>query len=128
MIYLEPVNLKQWDMFRMVSGPGHVEPFLATKAMKPGDLVLLHVGRQDSRYESGVYAYGTVTEGPFILKDHPEDYCNGKNTVMIRIDRIDDGCPMIPHSACRGFTGQFRSVHAIDPEYEDLIMSYLQKE
>lgn len=128
MIYLEPVNLKQWDMFRMVSGPGHVEPFLSTKAMKPGDMLLLHVGQQDSRYESGVYAYGTVVEGPFILKDHPEDYCNGKNTVMVQIDRIDAVRPMIPHSVCRMFTGQFRTVHVIDPEYEDLVMSYLKKE
>ena len=125
MIFLEPVNLKQWDMFRKVGGPGHVEPFLATKAMNPGDLVLLHVGQQDSRYESGVYAYGSVIEGPFILKNHPDDYCNGKNTVMIQIDRIDYVRPIISHAACMKFSGQFRTVHMIDPEFEDLVRSYL---
>ena len=125
MIYLEPVNLKQWDMFRKVCGPGHMEPFLATKAMKPGDLVLLHVGQQDSRYDSGVYAYGSVIEGPFILRDHPDDYCNGKNTVIVRIDRIDYGRPIIPHASCKEFSGQFRTVHMINPEFEDLVRSYL---
>ncbi len=125
MIYLEPVNLKQWDMFRKVCGPGHVEPFLATKAMKPGDMALLHVGQQDSRYESGVYAYGTVTEGPFILRNQPDDYCNEKNTVMIRIDRIDYIRPIITHEACKAFSGHFRTVHMIDPGFEDLIRSYL---
>ena len=89
MIYLEPVNLKQWNMFQKVNGPGHVEPFLATKSMDLGDIVLLHVGQQEKNYESGIYAYGTIIEGPLILTDHPDDYCNGKNTVMIRIDRID---------------------------------------
>ncbi len=117
MIYLEPVNLKQWNMFMKVKGPGHLEPFLATKAMTPGDLVLMHVGRQDNRYMSGVYAYGRVVEGPFILKDHPDDYCNGKNTVIVRFDRIVYDRPIISHEVCREFTGQFRTVHMIDPVY-----------
>jgi hypothetical protein len=49
---LEPVNLKQWNMFQLVNGPGHVEPFLATQSMHLGDVVLLHVGQQDKNYES----------------------------------------------------------------------------
>ena len=127
MIYLEPINLKQWDMFRKVTGPGYTEPFLATKAMKPGDMVLFHVGQQDRRYESGVYGYGTVTTEPFIMKDHPEDYCNGKNTVMIRFDRLDYTRPIIPHASCKEFSGQFRTVHMIDPEFENLVSSWLDK-
>ena len=121
MIYIEPVNLKQWDMFREVTDVGHVEPFLATHSMVPGDLVLLHVGQQDKRYESGVYAYGTVVEGPFVLRGRPDDYCNGKNSVMVRIDRIERGAPIISHEACKGFTRQFRTVHAIDPAYGPLV-------
>ena len=127
MIYLEPVNLKQWNMFVKVKGPGHLEPFLATKAMAPGDLVLLHVGQQDSRYESGIYAYGRVVEGPFILTDHPDDYCNGKNTVIVRFDRIEYDSPMISHEDCREFSGQFRTVHMIDPVYYDRIRAMLQE-
>ena len=36
-------------MFEKVSGAGHIEPFLATKAMEEGDLILLHVGRQNRK-------------------------------------------------------------------------------
>lgn len=126
MIYFEPVNLKQWNMFEKVSGVGHVEPFLATQSMKTGDLVLLHVGQQDKRYESGIYAYGTVIEGPFILKNHPDDYCNDKNTVMVRIDKITYGAPMINHYDCTGFVHQFRTVHQIDSEYYPMIEEMLR--
>lgn len=36
-IYIEPVNLRQWDMFDSVVGSGHVEHFLATRDMQIGD-------------------------------------------------------------------------------------------
>ena len=124
-IYLEPVNLKQWDMFSNVKATGHVEPFLATKTMIIGDLVLLHVGQQDKRYESGVYAYGRVVEGPFILRDHSDDYCNGKNTVMVKFERIEYDRPIIDHEHCRDFSGQFRTVHLINPAFYDQIMAML---
>ena len=32
-----------------------------------------------------VYAYGKVVKEPFILEDHPEDYCNNQNTVDVEI-------------------------------------------
>ena len=125
MIYYEPVNLKQWNMFEKVSGIGHVEPFLATQSMQYGDLVLLHVGKQDRRYESGIYAYGTVVDGPFILKDHPDDYCNGKNTVMVRIDKIVYASPLLTHDECIPFIRQFRTVHMIEPEHYEMITEKL---
>lgn len=125
MIYFEPVNLKQWNMFEQVRGPGHVEPFLATQSMEYGDLVLLHVGQQDKRYESGIYAYGTVVEGPYILRDHPDDYCNGKNTVIVRFDKISYTSPMITHDKCTEFIRQFRTVHRIDPEFYAVIEKIL---
>ena len=56
-IFFEPVNLNHWNMFEKVSGVGHVEPFIATKAMEIGDMVLLYVGCQNKKYKSGVYAY-----------------------------------------------------------------------
>ena len=117
MIFFEPVNLKQWNMFEKVNGVGHVEAFLATQSMEIGDLVVLHVGQQDNRYVSGIYAYGTVVEGPFVWQDHPDDYCNGKNTVMVRFDRIVYNRPLISHEDCTAFVHQFRTVHKIDPMY-----------
>lgn len=126
MIYYEPVNLKQWNMFNKVSGVGHVEPFLATSSMEYGDLVLLHVGQQDKRFESGIYAFGTIVEGPFVLKDHPDDYCNGKNTVMVRFDKIEYGTPLISHEECLAFIHQFRRVHKIEPEYYETIKKMLK--
>ena len=48
-IYLEPVNLRQWNLFDNVKGSGDVECFLATRDMQLGDIVILHVGKQDPR-------------------------------------------------------------------------------
>lgn len=45
--YIEPINLRQWNLFDKVKGPGHVEQFLATRDMQIGDIVMLHVGKQD---------------------------------------------------------------------------------
>lgn len=59
-MFFEPVNLLQWNMFEKVKTIGHIEPFLATKAMSLGDIVFLHVGQQDKDYESGIYAYGVI--------------------------------------------------------------------
>ena len=126
MIYYEPVNLKQWNMFEKVSGPGHVEPFLATKSMNYGDIILLHVGSQDKRHESGVYAYGKVIHGPYILTGHPSDYCNEKNTVDVRIIKITYGHPMITHEKFKCYTGQFRSVHQINEKWYDEILQIIQ--
>ncbi len=62
-IYFEPVNVNQWNMFEKVTGEGRVEPFLETKSMEEGDLVLLHVGSQTKQYASDIYAYGTIVKG-----------------------------------------------------------------
>lgn len=117
--YIEPVNLKQWNMFNNVKGPGHVEHFLATRDMELGDIVILHVGKQDPAHESGVYAYGTVIYGPYILENSPSEYCNLKRTVDVRIDRIDYDKPIITHEDCKRYTGQYRSVHAIADSFND---------
>ena len=118
--YFEPINLKQWNLFDKVKHIGHIEPFLATKKMEVGDIVLLHVGSQDRSKESGIYAYGTIVKGPYVLRDSPQDYCNNKNTVDIRIDRLDT-LPIFTHEECKGFIKQFRTVHQIKPEYYNFI-------
>lgn len=126
-IYFEPVNVNQWNMFEKVKNIGHIEPFLATKSMTVGDMVLLHVGRQNKKYESGIYAYGEVVEGPYILKDHPQDYCNNKNTVNVRIIEMNYSFPYITHDECKNFINQFRTVHKIDKNHYEYILKLLNK-
>lgn len=125
-IFFEPVNINQWNMFEEVSGPGHIEPFLATKAMGEGDLVVLHVGAQSKARESGVYAYGTVVNGPYVLEGRPQDYCNNKLSVDVRIDRICYGRPLISHEEARSFIRQFRSAHKINDAYYDKALELLE--
>lgn len=120
--YFEPVNLKQWNMFKEVKSIGHIEPFLAVKSMEIGDTVLLHVGRQDKTKESGVYAYGTIVKGPYILRDHPQDYCNNKNTVDVRIDYISYGQPLIDSINSKIIFKQFRTVHKLSDESIDSLL------
>lgn len=101
-IYLEPVNLRQWNLFDNVKGSGHVECFLATRDMQLGDIVILHVGKQDPAHESGVYAYGTVIYGPYILENRPAE-----------------DTPIITHEQCKRYTGQYRNVHAMADSFND---------
>lgn len=102
-IYFEPVNVNQWNMFEKVEEIGHIEPFLAVSTMETGDLMLLHVGQQNKQYKSGVYAFGEIVRAPFILKDHPEDYCNNKSTVLVKITKIDYKNPYITRQYMNNF-------------------------
>ena len=104
-IYLEPVNLSQWNLFDNVKGSGHVECFLATRYMQLGDIVILHVG--------------TVIYGPYILENRPAEYCNNKLTVDVRIDHIVYDTPIITHEQCKRYTGQYRNVHVIADSFND---------
>ena len=125
-IFYEPVNVNQWNIFEKVKSPGHIEPFLATKSMTVGDLMLLYVGQQDRKYESGVYAVGEIIDTPFILRNHPEDYCNNKETVNVRILNISYTEPLISHEQCIIFIHQFRTVHKIDEVYYQMILNLLE--
>ena len=112
--FYEPVNLKQWNMFEVVKSIGHIEPFLAVSSMNIGDIVFLHVGKQDRTYESGIYAYGRIVKGPYILKDSPQDYCNNKNTVDVEILNISYSKPFVSWKISRNIFNQFRTVHKLD--------------
>ena len=114
--YYEPVNINQWNIFDKVERVGHVEPMLAVKGMETGDVVLLHVGQQNKERESGVYAIGEIIRAPYILRNSPQDYCNNKNTVDVKIVRIDFDKPLITHEDTKGFVAQFRTVHRISEE------------
>lgn len=114
--YFEPVNIKQWNMFEVVKNVGHIEPFLAVKSMQLGDIVILNVGKQDKSKESGVYAYGEIVKGPYILTDRVEDYCNNKNTVDVEIKYISYGKPLLTSSQTKEIFNQFRTVHKLSDE------------
>lgn len=116
-MFYEPINLKQWNMFDKVKKIGHIEPFLATKAMRIGDIVFLHVGKQDKKFESGIYAYGVIVKGPYILEDSPKDYCNNKKTVDVKIEKISYSKPYMTHDICKKYIHQFRTVHKIEQEF-----------
>ena len=126
-IFYEPVNLTQWNMFEAVKSVGHEEPFLATQAMEIGDCILLHVGQQDKRYRSGVYAIGEVISTPAILNNRPNDYCNNKLSVWVRIMRINYTEPYISHETCKEFVNQFRTVHKIETIHYAKIHNLLEQ-
>ena len=125
--FYEPVNLSTWNMFEKVSAPGHVETFLATSAMKPGDMVLLYVGNQNPKYKSGIYAVGEVLTEPYIVKCDPDDYCNNKKSVDVKITKIDYANPFIEGADCKDFIKPYQSVHKIKTEYEGYIASRIEK-
>ena len=111
--FMEPVNLEMWPMFEKVTGEGHVECFLATKDMRIGDILFLHVGGQVSSYKSGIYAVGEIQSDPYILHNSPEDYCNEKNTVDVKITKINYNEPIIDHAECTNYINQFRTAHRL---------------
>lgn len=122
-LYFIPVDIRHWNMFEVVRTPGHIESFIATKAMTSGDLVVLHVGQQDKTVKSGIYAYGTVISEPYIKNDAPGERCNNRLTVDVRIDAISFTKPYISHDACQKYIKQFRTAHRIDSAWHDEIMS-----
>ena len=126
-IYFEPVNLKQWNMFEMVSGIGHIEAFLATNSMKVGDIVLLHVGKQLPTVRSGVYAYGVIVEPAAIYLGNQEEQCYGNLSVMVRIARIERSKPLINENECKEIFAQFRRVHRVNDAYYDKIIKLINE-
>lgn len=122
-IYFEPVNLNHWDMFNVISGRGHIETLLATKSMSLGDLVLIHVGAQNSQFASGIYAYGTVVKEPYIYQDSRDAHCYNRCSVDVRIDYINEVAPIITHYEIAHYVRQFRTVHKIDSIYYDNILN-----
>lgn len=126
--YFEPVNLMKWNMFDVVKSIGHIEPFLAVKGMQLDDLVFLYVGQQDKSKESGVYAYGKVIRGPYILKNSPKDYCNGKNTVDVKIEYIRYNTPLLNHEQSKKIFTQFRTVHKLNDKSVTLLLKYIKNQ
>lgn len=114
--FYEPVDMNQWNMFEKVKSIGHIEPFLATNEMEIGDIMFLHIGQQNDNYKSGIYAVGEIVSSPYVLKDRPQDYCNNKNTVDVRIIKINYKEPFVTYEESMNYINQFRSVHKLDDE------------
>lgn len=110
--YFEPVNLKKWNMFKKVKNIGHIESMLATSNMKMNDIVFLHVGTQEKTIVSGIYAIGIIVKEPYILRNHPDEYCNNKNTIDLKIIYIDYDKPLINTQKYNVFS-QYRTVHKL---------------
>ena len=126
-IYYEPINLRQWNMFERVSGIGHIEAFLATKNMRVGDIVLLHVGKQVSTIQSGVYAYGHVVELPAIYLGNQEEKCYDNLSVLVKIVRIRHDIPLINEEESKKIFTQFRRVHRVNDAYYDKIIKLINE-
>ena len=125
-IYFEPVDIRHWNLFEYVKEPGHIESFLATKTMHIGDIVLFHVGQQDRNVPSGIYAVGKVQTDPYIKKNVPDERCNNRLTVDVRIDSLSGTKPYITHENCKKYIRQFRTVHQISDEWADELMALLK--
>lgn len=125
-IYFEPVDIRHWNLFECVKEPGHIESFLATKTMHIGDIVLFHVGQQDKNVPSGIYAVGKVQTDPYIKKNVPDERCNNRLTVDVRIDSLSGAKPYITHEDCKKYIRQFRTVHQISDEWAAELMALLK--
>ncbi len=122
--YFQPVNLKHWNIFEKVKNIGHIEVFLATKEMQIGDIMLLHIGNQVKKYEAGVYAWGVIVTRPYVLKDKPQDYCNNRLSVDVKILGIDYEKPFIKTSEHKIFK-QYRTVHKLQDKTFKLVEELL---
>lgn len=124
-IFYSPIDVTKYNIFEKIKEPGIIEHFLATNDMELDDILLFHLGKHDSNYESGVYAYGKVVKEPYILKDHPEDYCNNQNTVDVEIIDIRDDKPFIPLSETKEFIAPYQNRHIISEQYYPFILEKL---
>lgn len=124
-IYYSPINLNLYNIFEKLTEPGIERHFLATKSMKPGDLILFHIGNQNKKFESGVYAYGIVLEEPYIYLDNPNDFCYEKNCVNVGIIDLNKEKPIIPTEEITEFIKPSIRRHLIKEEYYNTILKML---
>lgn len=122
--FFEPINLNEWNMFKEIKSVGHEEYLLATKSMKVGDYILLHVGQQKSDVNSGVYAIAQIIENPAIYNGNEDEYCNGKLSVKTKIIKYSN-IPLLSHKDCENYITQYRSVHQINSLYNDELYNLL---
>ena len=124
-IFYSPIDVNKYNIFEKIKGPGVIERFLATNDMELDDILIFHVGKQNANYESGVYAYGKVVKEPYILENHPEDYCNNQNTVDVEVIDISYDKPFIPFNETKEFIEPYQSRHRIGEEFYGFILEKL---
>ena len=127
-IYYEPINLLEWNMFKKISGIGHIEGLLATKSMECGDIILLHAGKQNRKYKSGIYSIGEIVTAPFIFNEQIDCHCYNRLTVNVKIIKMNYTTPIISYEEFQRFNKQFRTVHLIEEQYYDEIINLINRE
>ena len=89
-----------------------------------GQSILMKLGEL-YQYESGIYEVGEIISNPYILHNSPDDYCNEKNTVDVRILKIDYKEPFVTHGECLGYINQFRTARKMDYEKGTELYRYI---
>ena len=70
--FLSLINLETWNMLEEVKKEGHIETVLATKEMKPRDIVFFYIGKEKNLETAGIYAMGEIMTNPYIYYGKPE--------------------------------------------------------
>ena len=122
-LFYEPINLQEYNMFEFLKEPGGKETFVATNDMKIGDYLLLHIGSQDTNYESGIYGIVKVLSNPYIYHGEESEHCNNKLSVDTEVVSISN-TPLMTHDDFAKYVTQFRSKHKISSDYYDELMEY----
>lgn len=129
-IFHQPVNLIDFPMFEKIKDekvPGHIEHMTQTSDMQRGDIVILHVGKQrENIAQSGVYAWGIITQPKVFLYDSPEDVkCSNSLCCEVEIQRIWRGKPVIPAAEYKQYNNFYRKVHKLDPKHYPALIKKL---
>lgn len=112
--FLSLINLETWNMLEEVKKEGHIETVLATKEMKPGDIVFFYVGKEKNLETAGIYAMGEIMTNPYIYYGKPEEYCHQKNSVDVQFIKFECNEPFITYDECKKYINQFRSTHRLE--------------
>jgi hypothetical protein len=124
--FYEPVNQTQWNFFEKVNKVGYEETFLATNRMKKGDILFLHVGSQDSNYDSGIYAVAKVISDIYTYMDDKKAKCyNRKFVDTVLVNYVKDK-PYISHADAKKYINQFRTVHMLNYDKDLNLLDIIQ--
>ena len=114
-IFYSPIDIYQCNIFEEIEGPGAIFRVKSTSTMKNGDLVIMHLGHQNPKYESGVYAYGEIVKEPYFLTNEPDDYCNNMNAVDLKIINIKES-PFMVYEETNKFIKPYQISHKVKEE------------
>ena len=126
-IFYSPIDITKCNIFEEIKDLESIFRVKSTKKMKKGDLVLLHLGKQDKNYPSGVYAYGKIVKEPYLLTDEPNDFCNNMDVVDLKILKINES-PFMFSEETDKFIQPYQTPHIIDKIYYNEIFNKIDLE